>query len=294
MIADGTQVCASMGIRPGDLNLAVIPLGHSYGLGNLVIPLLIQGTPVLCVDAPLPSLLGEACQRWRPTVFPAVPTLLRALVRSGLERGDLGTLRLVISAGAPLGVEEARCFVERFGLRVHNFYGSTETGGICFDAKGEATLEGRSVGAVMDGVRIEFRGGDRFVVRGEAVQRPSGYSPADLGRLNDHGELVLLGRVGKQVKLAGRRLDLAGLETELCRVPGVRAAVAGLYSGRNDVLTAVVASDLGEAELRALLAGRMAPWRIPGRLRVLRELPLTPRGKVDRARCLALLNASAR
>lgn len=293
MIADGRQVCSAMGIGPGDLNLAVIPLGHSYGLGNLVIPLLIQGTPVLCVDAPLPSLLGEACQRWRPTVFPAVPTLLRALVRSGLERADLDSLRLVISAGSPLGAEEAREFANRFGLRVHNFYGSTETGGICFDTDGGATLEGRSVGAVMDGVRLEFRTGDRFVVRSAAVQRPSGHSPADLGRLNERGELVLLGRVGKQVKLAGRRLDLAGLETELCRTPGVRGAVAGLYSGRRDVLTALVATDLGEAELRALLTARMAAWRVPGRLRVLRELPLTPRGKVDRACCLTLLNATA-
>ena len=44
MLADGRQICATMGIRPGDLNLGLIPFGHSYGLGNLVVPLLTQSS----------------------------------------------------------------------------------------------------------------------------------------------------------------------------------------------------------------------------------------------------------
>ncbi len=58
MLADGRQVCASMDIRPADRNLAVIPFGHSYGLGNLVVPLLAQGTALICVDTPLPHALA--------------------------------------------------------------------------------------------------------------------------------------------------------------------------------------------------------------------------------------------
>ena len=48
LVADGKQIIRTMGIRPADRNLAVIPLGHSYGLGNLVMPLLLQGTSVAC------------------------------------------------------------------------------------------------------------------------------------------------------------------------------------------------------------------------------------------------------
>ncbi|MGH7958734.1 MAG: hypothetical protein ACREH8_17245, partial [Opitutaceae bacterium] len=36
MLADGRQICEGMDIRPDDLNLGLIPFGHSYGLGNLV------------------------------------------------------------------------------------------------------------------------------------------------------------------------------------------------------------------------------------------------------------------
>ena len=42
MLADGSQICAGMDIRATDLNLAIIPFGHSYGLGTLVLPLLLR------------------------------------------------------------------------------------------------------------------------------------------------------------------------------------------------------------------------------------------------------------
>lgn len=288
MIADGRQVCAAMGITPGDLNLAVIPLGHSYGLGNLVVPLLVQGTPMVCAASPLPSALAEDCARWQPTVFPAVPTLLRALARTELRPGQLDCLRLVISAGAPLTPEIAAAFLARTGRRVHGFYGSSETGGISFDADGEATLTGRSVGRPFPSVRLHFRRGRRFAVSSAAVRGLGRFSPPDYGTLNAHGELVLQGRSGRTVKIGGRRLSLGEVETALLALPGVRAACALPHPSRVDHVAAVVETDLSGAELRAALALRLAGWKIPDRLVAVPQLPLTARGKIDRARAAAL------
>jgi long-subunit acyl-CoA synthetase (AMP-forming) len=47
LIADCTNICMSMGIRTDDLNLGAIPFSHSYGFSNLVMPLLLQGTPIV-------------------------------------------------------------------------------------------------------------------------------------------------------------------------------------------------------------------------------------------------------
>src|SRR5208283_3461404 len=58
MEADGRQICRSMGIGPRDANLAAIPLGYSYGLGNLVMPLLLQGTRIVCSSSPLPHAIA--------------------------------------------------------------------------------------------------------------------------------------------------------------------------------------------------------------------------------------------
>ncbi|HEV8074154.1 MAG TPA: AMP-binding protein, partial [Opitutaceae bacterium] len=197
MLADGRQVCRTMGIGPGDLNLAVIPLGHSYGLGNLAVPLLAQGTPLVCASAPMPHALAADCARWQPTVFPAVPALLRALAASDIAPGALDSLRLVISAGAPLPVETALAFFEKTGRSPRAFYGTSETGGITFDRGGEATRLGRSVGPPLAGVRLRFGRGQRLVVASAAVAGRGSHAPADSAELNAQGELVLLGRAGR-------------------------------------------------------------------------------------------------
>jgi len=293
MLADGRQVCASMGIGPDDLNLDVIPLGHSYGLGNLVVPLLEQGTPLVCVASPLPHALAADIARWRPTVFPAVPTLLRALVRSDIAPEQLASLRLLVSAGAALAPELAAEFAAKFGRRIHNFYGASETGGICYDRIGEATLTGANVGAPLVGVRLRFRAGHRFAVESAAVGGTGHFSPADRGALTAAGELTLLGRTGRTVKIAGRRLDLAEVENALLTLPGVRAACVLPHPQRPDALVAAVASERPGAELRTELAARLAPWKIPARILALSELPVTERGKTDRKAVAKLAGGGA-
>ena len=289
MLADGRQVCASMGITPDDLNFAVIPFGHSYGLGNLVIPLLAQGTVIVCAGVPLPHALAADIARWRPTVFPAVPALLRALASADLATDALSPLRTVISAGAPLSPEIAQAFHAKFSLKPHSFYGSSETGGITYDRSGEATLAGRSVGTPLDGVTLTPIRGGRIRVTSPAVFHRGSFTPADKASLNTHGELVLLGRTGRLVKIAGRRLDLAGLEQTLRTLPDVRDAFVVPHPQTPDELAAVIATPLRADELKTLLRSRLASWKMPRRLVVVPEFPLTTRGKTDTKALQALL-----
>jgi acyl-coenzyme A synthetase/AMP-(fatty) acid ligase len=289
MIADGVAVCRSMEVTSGDVNLAIIPLGHSYALGNIVLPLLVQGTAAVCAGSPLPHALAADAARWRPTVFPAVPTLLRALVRADVDPRAFASLRLIISAGAPLPPEIATAFAERFGRRVHGFYGSSETGGITFDRDGEATMTGRSVGTPLAGVQIELLRGRRFRVRSAAVRGRGTYSPPDRGAWNEHGELTLLGRTGRTVKVAGRRLDLGEIESALRSLQGVRDAYAAPRSDHADSVAVAVCTDLSADVIKAELRRRLAPWKVPDRWLVLPEFPSTARGKPDTRRLRELL-----
>jgi acyl-coenzyme A synthetase/AMP-(fatty) acid ligase len=291
MEADGRQICRSMGIRPGDSNLAVIPLGYSYGLGNLVLPLVAQGTRVVCLASALPQAIALDALRLRPTVFPAVPPILAALVESDVPRDSFRSVRLVISAGSPLPPEVARAFAAKFGVRVHGFYGTSETGGIAFDSSGRATLEGRSVGKPLEGVSITPGPRGRITVSSPAVLGRGRFSPADRASVNGMGELVLLGRTDRVVKVGGRRLDLAEVEAAMRSVPGIRDAFAHGAAGGEAPLAAAVATDLRAPEIRRLLLGRLASWKIPGRIVAVREFPLTPRGKRDTVRLRQILCA---
>lgn len=287
LLADARQVTGTMGIRASDLNYALIPFGHSYGLGNLSLPLVAHGVPVVCGSTPWPQAIAEEVARWRPTVWPTVPAVLRALVAADVKAEALASVRTVISAGAPLPPEVARAFAEKFGKRVRSFYGSSETGGIAYDRSGAATLRG-GVGRAMRGVEIKAMRGQRIEVRSAAVvtwgnpRRAGGrgaWVMPDLAEVGVNGEVRLLGRRGATVKIGGRRVNLGEVAARLRRAAGVRDVWVGVTE--EGVLGAAVVTTRAIAEVRAEVAADTASWKVPKRWTVLGELPVTRRGKVD-------------
>jgi long-chain acyl-CoA synthetase len=288
MTADGRQVTGTMGITSRDLNYALIPLGHSYGLGNLSIPLIVQGIPLVIGSAPLPHAIAADFARWRPSVFPGVPALWRALAASEVK---LPGLRLAISAGAPLDPAVAALILQRLGQPLHSFYGSSETGGITYDRTGQGGLEGH-VGTAMKGVHLTAQPGQRLCVSSAAVltlgnrRRREGrgaWLMADRVDLASTGQVRLLGRRGTTVKLAGRRLDLGEVSARLRRLAGVSDVWVGVSDEREPVLGAAVASERDRAALRAELAADTPTWKVPKKWMVVPALPVTERGKVDAA-----------
>lgn len=289
MIADADQVMRTMGIRKTDINYGLTPLGHSYGLGNLTLPLLARGVPLVCGATPLPQAIARDFARWQPTVFPSVPAVFRALVAASLPGSALAPLRVAISAGAPLLPETARAFATKFGGRIHAFYGSSETGGIAYDRTGRATLAG-GVGRPMHGVQIRPRRGGGIEVRSPAVfthgnaRRRGGlgcWVPPDTVRIDARGQLTLLGRRGRTVKIGGRRLNLGEVAARLRRLAGVRDVWVGVRPGPEPLLGAALVSERGAVELRTELLADTAAWKVPKKLAPLAEFPLTERGKTD-------------
>jgi long-chain acyl-CoA synthetase len=289
LLADARHVTTTMGIRARDLNYGMIPLGHSYGLGNLTLPLIAAGVPLVCGSVALPHAIADDFARWRPTVWPGVPTIFRAMATAEIDPEKLASLRLAISAGAPLPSAVAVEFAARFGERLHNFYGSSETGGIAFDKSGAATLKG-GVGQALRGVRVISRRGQRLEVASPAVftignRRRAGkvgaWIPPDQAALDARGSIVLLGRRGSVVKIAGRRINLAEITARLRQLDGVRDAWVAIDGSENYVLGAAVVADRTATELRALLLRDTPTWKLPKRWAVLAEFPVTARGKLD-------------
>ena len=286
MLSDGRQVCAGMGIGPEDVNFGAIPFGHSYGLGNLVIPLLDQGTAIAVSDETFPGGLADAIAQVGATVFPTVPAVLRGLSESpAVDPERLSSLRLIVSAGAFLRPDVANGFYTKFTRLIHNFYGSTETGGICFDAEGEATLTGRSVGRPLPSVRVEVEASESVVrVTSPAATYPGTHRLADRAEWNDQGELSLLGRAGKVANVGGRKVDPAEVERTLRALPAVTDAWVAVRTrpGGDDYLVAAVETLRSREEVLSLLTGRLSGWQMPRRLVTLTLFPRTMRGKVDR------------
>lgn len=283
LVADCDQVCETMGIGAEDRNYGVIAFTHSFGFSNLVTPLLCRGVPLVVADDVLPRAIAGGIAGSRATVLPAVPAMFRGL----LAAPDLAeSLRLCISAGAPLEASLAAGFHARFGRKLHSFYGASECGGICYDRSAEPVEESGFVGTPLDGVELFLGAGGRPVVRSAAVGGSGGeFSPTDLlERCN--GGFRIVGRESDWINVAGRKVNPLEIERVLLAFPGVlEVAVCGVEDARRgqEVCALVAADVVPDAEaLRRHCAAEMVSWKVPRRFAFAETIPRTPRGKVSR------------
>jgi len=287
--ADGEHIVRTMGIRPADRNLAVIPLGHSYGLGNLVMPLVLQGTAVVCAQTFVPRQLLRWIDQYEATVLPTVPAILRALAQLGGAMKP-PSLRLVISAGAPLSADVAEEFHQRYGIKIHNFYGSSETGGICYDLTGHATLTGRSVGKPLKNVNVRIRRDGHVSVTSRAGKA----TLPDLGEWNRYGELRLLGRIGQVANVGGQKVTPMEVERALRALRGVTDAWVTVVQDKrgNDCLAAAVETNHTRANLEKRLLETLPAWKLPKIWFITSGLPRNARGKLHTSELRARLNVT--
>ncbi|HEX3093000.1 MAG TPA: amino acid adenylation domain-containing protein, partial [Candidatus Angelobacter sp.] len=114
------------------------------------------------------------------------------------------------------------------------------------------------------------------------------YRTGDLARLLEDGNFALVGRRDHQVKVRGVRIELGEIEAALGGCDGVGAAVVVAREDREEekrLVAYVVARDgvsIDSRDLRAALKKRLPDPMIPAAFAVLKEMPLTSNGKVDR------------
>ncbi len=299
LLADCDQICRTMGISDTDLNFGVIPVSHSYGLSNLLTPLIARGVPMVLSRDRLPrAVLGELAHT-NATVFPGMPVFYQAFCDMD-EIPALLKLRLCISAGAPLSAAVARKFHEKFKRPIHSFYGSSECGGICYDRDGTIFEDG-FVGAPMKDVdlapvdpaatasQVRVRSaavGDGYFPEPDEEKLGDGvFVPDDLLARHRSG-FKIVGRVSDVINVAGKKVNPAEVEAHLLRFAGVREAIVFGYPStlRNEEVAACVVADvdLTEAKLLEFCRAELSSWQVPKRIFLLDEIPVNERGKTSR------------
>jgi len=311
LLADDTALRACTRIAHSDRLMGAIPFSHSYGLSSLVIPALAEGVPLVIPDASGPFAPLEAARRFEATVLHTVPAWIAALVRL-IETPRLpDSLRLVIAAGSPLSPSAALTFRRRTGRAVHAFYGATECGGIAYDPQGDAGERG-TVGEPIPGVKVTLEpepglgpGAGRVAVESEAIGL--GYVGDDApfgGRIvtrdlacSDGAGLRLLGRVDDMINVHGRKVRPSEVEQVIAGIAGVEGVVVHAFHDAGAVepsVRAVVACARGALtgpEILEQCRKRLSAFKVPRSVLFVEELPLTGRGKIDRAAATRLREA---
>ena len=296
LAADAENIVVTMGMRPDWPNLGVISLAHSYGFSNLVLPLLLHGIPLVLAGAPLPEIVLRAAATEKFITLAAVPALWRTWFDADAIPRNV---RLAISAGAPLPLAlEQNVFAAR-GLKIHNFYGSSECGGIAYDASSGARLDGSCAGAPMHNVNLTVDADGCLEVRSKAVAQmywpePSPRLTDGVFRTNDlaeisYGLVYFRGRAGDQINVAGRKVSPESIEKVLLGHPGVRECVVfgvpSLDAKRGETIVACVSATTQVAgeTLKQFLLAQLPAWQVPREWWLVESLFASQRGKLSRS-----------
>lgn len=325
----GVEVCHgnlvnlldSTGDRPGcsadDTLLAVTTAGFDISGLELLLPLTrgatvrIAPSEALRDGFALADLIGES----GATIVQATPATWEMLLHAGWT----GRVRRILCGGEALTPELADRLLDRCD-ELWNMYGPTETtiwssaqrvrrnapvtvgtpianttfrtagpdgAPVPFGAVGELLIGG-------DGVALGYRGrpeltAERFVADPATGERL--YRTGDLARWSPTGEMVVLGRADRQVKLRGHRIELGEVEAAVRRtgeVGDVRVVVREDLAGQPQLVAFVTAGPDAAASAVRRIADRLPDYMVPSRTVALARFPLTPNAKVDTGPLTAL------
>lgn len=304
-----------LGITREDVCFSAAKLYFAYGLGNaLTFPLSVGATVVLMAERPTPDATFKRWVEHQPTVFFGAPTGFAGMLASPrLPARAQVALRMCSSAGEALPAEIAQRFKAHFGCDIIDGIGSTEMLHI-FLSNRPGDIRYGSTGKPVAGYEVELRGEDgRPVADGEVgdlyIRGPSvalmywnnrdktrdtfqgGWTKSGDKYVRDaDGYYTYSGRSDDMLKVSGIYVSPFEVEATLMQHTAVlEAAVIGMKDdeGLTKTKAFVVLKDgqrTTDAELKAFVKDRLAPYKYPRFIEFLPELPKTATGKIQRFR----------
>ncbi|MDT7573437.1 MAG: long-chain acyl-CoA synthetase, partial [Actinomycetota bacterium] len=302
--------------QPGkEVTLGVLPLFHAYGLTVAMTgTVLIGGTLVLLPRFDLDQVFA-AIDEWKPTTFPGVPPIYKALADSPkAKQHDLRSIRLCVSGAMKLPIEIQEQFEKISGARLIEGYGMTETSPSTHANPVSGTRKPGTIGLPLPGTlcRIvdqddaakevppgspgELAIGGPQVFRGywnrddaDDVFTSDGFLlTGDVAVMDEDGFFSIVDRKKELIIAGGFNIYPSEVEEVLFQLSGVQdAVVIGVpdkYRGETVKAFIVKASgsDLSDDEVVAHCAANLAAYKVPKLIEFRSELPRTVVGKVLR------------
>lgn len=278
-LASALGSAVALGLDPDERWLCPMPLTHVGGLSVPIRSAIYATTAVVHGAYDTEAVLGELMDPARRiTLVSLVPTMLARLLDAGLSHPP--TLRWALLGGGPIApalIERARAA----GVPVASSYGMTE-----------ACSQIATFGWPLPGVQLRTSE-DEILVRGPIVAQGSlsedGWlHTGDLGRFDERGRLVIIGRKSDTIVTGGENVAPAEVEAVLLAHPDVADAAvhprADPEWGEAVIATVVAARGASPRpeELREFCAARMARFKVPKAFEFTAELPRTASGKLLR------------
>jgi len=305
LLANREQLASVIDFNPTDRVFNALPVFHSFGLtGGLLLPLL-SGVRTFLYPSPLhyrivPALVYDT----NATVMFGTDTFLSGYARVA-HAYDFYSLRYVFAGAEKVKDETRRVWADKFGLRILEGYGATETSPV-LAANTPMHFKAGSVGRLMPGItsRLEpvpgIDDGGRLIVKGPNImkgyllsdtpgqlQPPEGgeYDTGDIVDIDKYGFVTIKGRAKRFAKIAGEMVSLGAVEAmaEQLWPSHLHAAVALPDPKKGEQV--ILITDNPKAERTAMLTfareNGVGELVVPKDVRAIDHIPLLGTGKTD-------------
>lgn len=305
ILANRFQVGARIDFNAADIVFNALPIFHSFGLtGGLLLPVL-SGVKTFLYPSPLHyRIISELIYDTNATVIFGTDTFLNGYARMA-HAYDFYSVRYIFAGAEKLRDETRRVWADKFGVRILEGYGTTETAPVLAINTPMHNRAG-SVGRILPGMayRLEtvpgIERGGRLVVRGPNVmlgylkaeapgelQPPEGgwYDTGDIVEFDERSFVTIVGRVKRFAKIAGEMVSLNAVEAYINALWPDRAVAVVAIPDEKKGEQLVLFINRVETERETLLARARelghSELMVPRHIVVLDQMPVLGTGKTD-------------
>jgi acyl-[acyl-carrier-protein]-phospholipid O-acyltransferase/long-chain-fatty-acid--[acyl-carrier-protein] ligase len=305
ILSNVAQAASRIDFGRQDKVFNVLPIFHSFGLtGGFLLPL-VSGVPIYLYPSPLHyRIVPELIYSSNATILFGTDTLLTGYARSA-HPYDLRSLRYIIAGAEAVKESTRRIYAEKFGLRILEGYGVTETAPVLalntpmfnrFGTVGrivpgvEMRLE--RVEGIDEGARLHVRGPNIMMgyFRAEnpgVLEQPSGgwHDTGDIVAIDAQGFIAIKGRAKRFAKIGGEMISLAAVENLAGACwSGARVAVVSQPDPRKGERVILCTEDVFATRadvMKVAKAQGASELMIPAQVLFVEKLPLLGSGKID-------------
>jgi acyl-[acyl-carrier-protein]-phospholipid O-acyltransferase / long-chain-fatty-acid--[acyl-carrier-protein] ligase len=305
--ANRFQVSSRIDFGPTDIVLNALPMFHSFGLTCGTLLPVLSGLRTFLYPSPLHyRIVPELAYDTNATIMFGTDTFLAGYARYA-NPYDFYCMRYVFAGAEKVKDETRRVWSERFGLRVFEGYGATETAPALTMNTPMHNRPG-AVGRLLPGIRHRLEpmpgieDGGKLMVSGPNVmagylriENPGvlepppdhWYDTGDIVSIDEDGYVHIQGRAKRFAKVGGEMISLSAVEGYVSGLwPENRHAVVNLPDARKGERLVLV-TDFGDAKRDALMAYArshgIAELSVPRQILVVSKVPLLGTGKLDYA-----------